>query len=340
MNRASLYTELSENRVECGNCARFCVIAEGAKGFCGTKENRQGTLFSLNYGRCAAMNADPIEKKPLYHFYPGIKTFSLAAAGCNFKCDNCQNFTISQISDRGVPIDGKLLQPERLVEIALKNDCPVIAYTYSEPAVFWDYAHDTAKLAASSGLKNVFVTNGYWSEKALDKMAPYMDGVNVDLKFFNNESYQGICSAQIDPVLNMIRRLKEKNIWVEITTLIIPGLNDSDHELGQIAEFIADLSKEIPWHVTAFHPAYKMPDIPKTPSESLQRARDIGLDAGLLYVYSGHAPENDSGSTFCPKCAALLVRRWGFKVMENRLSNERCPDCSTVIPGVWKKDMF
>jgi pyruvate formate lyase activating enzyme len=335
MKEAKLYRKLEDQKVQCLTCAHRCTITPEKRGICGVRENNGGTLYSLVYGKAIALHVDPIEKKPLFHFYPGTEAFSVATVGCNMHCLNCQNADISQMPRDGGNISGNEVLPEALVQVALKHRCRTIAYTYTEPAIYWDYAFDTASLAHEKGIKNIFVTNGYLSEESLRDIAPYLDGANVDLKSFRDQTYRSICGARLQPVLDTIYRMKESDIWVEVTTLLIPGLNDSEKELKDIARFIFECDPGIPWHISRFHPTYRMLDRPVTPLESIQRACRIGLEIGLRYVYSGNVPGEERESTFCYSCGARLIHRWGFQVAGNRLVDGKCPECGVVIDGVW-----
>ena len=290
MREAMFYERLEGNLVKCNLCSHRCRIPESKRGVCGVRENRDGTLYSLVYGRAVAQAVDPIEKKPLFHFYPGSRIFSIATVGCNFRCLNCQNYDISQMPREYGSIIGESLLPEEIVEKAKRYGCRSIAYTYTEPTVFFEYAYETAKLASKEGIKNVFVTNGYITEEALRELAPYLDAANIDLKGFSEEFYRKVCGARLEPVLESIKLHRELGIWVEVTTLIIPTLNDSEEVLKGIAEFISGVGEDIPWHVSRFYPAYKLIDLPPTPPETLRKARKIGLEAGLRYVYQGNVP--------------------------------------------------
>jgi len=335
VKEVKLYRKLENNKVQCFTCAHECTIAEGKRGICGVRENRDGVLYSLVYGKAIALHVDPIEKKPLFHFYPGTKALSVATVGCNMHCQNCQNADISQMPKNRKRIDGEDVSPDVLIQMALDHRCRIISYTYTEPTIFWDYAYDTAVLAHDEGIKNTFVTNGYLSEESLEEIAPYLDGANVDLKAFKNETYRTNCGAKLQPVLDTIRRMKALGIWVEVTTLLIPGLNDSEEELKDIARFIHDLDPGIPWHISRFHPTYRMTDRPATPVEAIQKACQIGSETGLRYVYAGNVPGDESESTFCYTCHARIIQRWGFEVMGNRLVGGKCPECGAEIDGVW-----
>ncbi|RLB07235.1 MAG: AmmeMemoRadiSam system radical SAM enzyme [Deltaproteobacteria bacterium] len=334
MKEAYLYEKLPDGKVRCYLCNHHCVITEGKKGRCHVRENREGVLYSLVYERLISANVDPIEKKPLFHFLPASGAFSIATVGCNFRCLHCQNYSISQMPTEEGRITGEKVSCEEIVSLALKYKCASIAYTYTEPTIFYEYAYDTARSAHRKGIKNIFVTNGFMSSEALEMIAPYLDGANVDLKSFSEEFYQRICGAKLKPVLEGIKKMKELGIWVEVTTLIIPTLNDSEEELRQIARFILSVSPEIPWHVTAFYPTYKMLDKPRTSTMIIKRARDIGLEEGLRYVYSGNIPGEEGENTYCYNCKDLLIRRWGFQILENKIREGKCPRCGTPIDGV------
>ncbi len=334
MREAMFYKKLDDNKVQCYLCRHECVIADGKTGICAVRENKEGKLHTLVYGKVVSINIDPIEKKPLYHFLPGTDTYSLATVGCNFRCEHCQNYDISQLPRERHKIVGEPFSPREIVRDALAQKCKSISYTYTEPTIFFEYAYDIAKLANKEGLKNIFVTNGYVGEEPLRTIAPYLDAANIDLKAFTEEFYRKICGARLEPVLESIRLYKELGIWIEITTLIIPDLNDSEKELRQIARFIKGLGEETPWHVTAFYPTYKLMEKPPTPAETLRMARKIGLKEGLRYVYEGNIPGTEGGNTYCYKCEDLLIRRYGFNVLENNIKNSKCPKCGTKIDGI------
>lgn len=334
MKEALFYEKLQDGRVRCGLCHHRCVIAQGERGLCAVRENRDGVLYSLVYGKVVSANVDPVEKKPFFHFQPGSRSFSIATVGCNFKCLHCQNWTISQLPrDRGEVI-GEWVPPEVIVEEAKRRGCRSISYTYTEPTVFFEYAYEVAKLAKAQGLRNLFVTNGYMSLEALEFIAPYLDGANVDLKAFSDKFYQEICGARLEPVLSVISRMRQLGIWVEVTTLLIPGLNDDREQLRQLAAFIKSVDPAIPWHVTAFHPDYRLLTVPPTPVTALKKAREIGLREGLRYVYSGNVPGAPGEDTYCYGCGELLIKRWGFRLLENRVQKGRCPRCGALIDGV------
>jgi len=330
---AMLWRALEGGRVECFLCAHRCVIAPAKLGICGVRENRERKLFTLVFGEVIAAHIDPIEKKPLYHFFPGTTSFSIATVGCNFRCPFCQNWQISQVKKgaRGFG-NGHRLSPEEIVREARRSGCRSISYTYTEPTIFFEYAYETARLARQAGLTNVFVTNGYMTGEALRTIQPYLDAANVDLKAFREETYKKVCGARLEPVLASIRLMSELGIWVEVTTLVVPGMNDGERELAALAGFIAGVSVDIPWHISRFHPDYKYTQAEATPLATLRRAHDLGKQAGLRYIYIGNV-WGESEGTQCPQCGKSLLRRSGFKVEENRLSEGRCPFCGASIAG-------
>ncbi len=335
MREAMFYEKVGDDKVRCGLCRFRCLIGDGRRGICAVRENRGGTLYSLVYGKAVAEHADPIEKKPLYHFMPGSRSYSIATVGCNFRCLHCQNYTISQPVHDTLQIGGIDLMPETIVRKALASGCTSISYTYTEPTIFYEYAYDTAVLAHEAGLKNVFVTNGYITAEALAHIRPYLDAANIDLKGFSEKFYHEVVHAMLKEVLDSILEYKRQGIWIELTTLIIPGWNDSEGELEEIARFIAgEVGVDTPWHVTQFYPTFKMTDRPCTPVDTLRRARQIGLDAGLRYVYEGNVPGEGGENTYCPQCSELLIRRYGFSIEENRIRNGQCPSCMSVIDGI------
>jgi pyruvate formate lyase activating enzyme len=337
LKEAMFYEKLDNNRVNCNLCSHRCKnIDTSQRGLCGVRENINGKLFSLVYARLVARSVDPIEKKPLFHFLPGSLSYSISTVGCNFRCDNCQNFDISQMPRERKTIIGQETPPEVVVLAAKQNGCKSIAYTYTEPTIFFEYALDVAKLAKKEGLKNVFVTNGYITEEPLQEIAPYLDASNIDLKSFSDDFYRKHCGARMQPVLDCIKLHKKLGIWLELTTLVIPTLNDSEKELHQIAAFIKDeIGPETPWHVSGFHPMYKLLDVSSTPVETLQKARQIGLETGLKYVYVGNVPGENGESTFCPNCGKTLIHRLGYRINENQIEGSRCPFCGAIIDGVF-----
>lgn len=329
MKEAVLYKKLKDKKVRCNLCNHRCLISPGKRGVCFVRENKNGILYSLVYGIALAANIDPIEKKPLFHFQPGTNSFSIATAGCNFRCEFCQNWQESQIT-KGPQgrIVGQELPPKRVVEEAKRTGCASIAYTYTEPTIFFEYAQDTAKLAKKEGITNVFVTNGYQTPETIKEMAKFVDAANVDLKSFSEKFYQKVCGAKLKPVLESIKLMHKAGIWIEITTLVVPKQNDSKKELTQIAKFIAKVNKSIPWHISRFHPDYKMLDSYPTPIETLEMAYDIGKKAGLKYVYLGNIITETKENTYCPKCNNLAIRRIGYQTEILGVDKKgKCAEC-------------
>ena len=335
MKEAMFYTSLPEGEIRCSLCNHRCKIKEGKRGICGVRENRNRKLYSLVYGKVVAEHIDPIEKKPLFHFLPGSRAFSIGTVGCNFHCKHCQNFDISQYpQEHKGEIIGQDRTPEQIVAAAKAAGCETIAYTYNEPTIFYEFAYDTALLAQKEGIKNVFVSNGYMSSDAARDIAPYLDAINLDVKAFNDKSYKEVCAARLKPVLKTIQLMKELGVWLEVTTLIIPGLNDGEQELRDIARFVKGVGHEVPWHVTQFYPAYKLLDKPRTPVATLRRAREIGMEEGLRYVYEGNVPGEGGENTYCYACGAVLIERYGLTLIQNRLQDGKCPECGASIDGV------
>jgi len=336
MKEGMLYKKIKDNVVNCFLCAHRCVIEPGKRGICAVRENIDGTLYSLVYGKVVAMNIDPIEKKPLFHFLPGSESLSIATVGCNLKCQHCQNYEISQspVERPDVAIPGQDTRPEEVARRAKEEGCESISYTYTEPTIFLEYAHDCIKEAKKLGIKNVFVSNGFMSKESASLIAPMLDANNIDLKG-GAEFYKKLCMGRVEPVRNTIRTMKEHGVWVEVTTLVIPGHNDSDESLKEIAGFIHSVSPDIPWHVSAFYPTYKLLDRPRTPVATLKRAREIGLGAGLKFVYTGNVPGDEGETTSCPACGEALIRRAGYMIAANLLREGKCPRCSSRIPGLW-----
>lgn len=339
MKEAYLYKETEKGKLHCYLCSFHCKIAEGHIGICGVRRNVDNKLYSLVYEKCISENLDPIEKKPLFHFLPASTSYSMATVGCNFRCLHCQNSEISQMVKDTGEIKGYELPVEKLVQNALLTDAKSIAYTYTEPTIFFEYAYDTAIIAKEKGLKNIFVSNGYMTKECVDMMKGVIDAVNVDLKSFDNEFYKKICGgAKVDYVLEAIDSLIEANIWVEITTLIIPTKNDDEEMLRRIAKWIAKRGTHIPWHISAFYPSYKMMDVPPTLPSTVLMARDIGLSEGLKHVYTGNLPsrfEDEDNNTYCPKCKELLIERQSYKTLVFWDEEGVCPKCDEKIQGIW-----
>ena len=336
MKEASWYEKRADKKVCCRLCPHNCLIAVGRTGICGVRKNDDGVLWSLVYDKIIAEHIDPIEKKPLYHFHPGSRSYSIATAGCNLTCRHCQNAEISQMHRHsGGTIIGQERAPDAIVSAAIQSRCATIAYTYTEPAIYYELAFDTAKLATEKGLKNVFVSNGYINHEPLVAISPYLHAANIDLKGFSDIFYHEVCGATLQPVLDTIKLYKKLGIWIEITTLIIPGVNDARDMLESIAGFIANVGVEIPWHVTAFHPTYLMTDKPRTPVHTLLLARDIGLSAGLRYVYTGNIVGGEGENTSCPVCGAIVIQRVGFSITNNSLKDGKCGQCGAICDGIF-----
>jgi pyruvate formate lyase activating enzyme len=338
MIEAYLYKKLTEKKVQCQNCAHYCVIFSGKKGICKIRENRDGKLFSLNYGKSVACNIDPIEKKPLFHFLPGSHSLSISAAGCNLRCANCQNWDISQESKANEEIPGEDLSPKEIVSLAIKNRLPSISYTYTEPTIFLEYALDTMKIARKKGIKNVWVSNGFMSRESAKMVIPYLDANNIDIKGFSEDFYSENCGAKLKPVLECAKLMKKSGVWVEITTLIIPYLSDSEKIFQGIAKFIYNqLGAETPWHISAFSGriSWKLKYLPDTPIDVLEKAYTIGKKAGLKYVYTGNAPGLPSEDTFCPKCGSLCIDRTGYAISRHDKKG-KCAKCKTDLNLILK----
>ena len=336
-HEAMLWKALQERKVRCDLCAHRCTIPTGRFGLCRGRENVGGSLRTHSYGALVALNVDPIEKKPLFHFLPGTRSLSIAAAGCNFQCDFCQNWRISQSPRNGGDRGHQTISPEEVVAAAVEHRCESISYTYTEPTIFFEMAYDTSRLARRRGLGNCFVSNGYMTPRAVETIAPYLDAINVDLKAFSDETYRQVMKARLEPVLTCLRALVKAGIWVEVTTLVVPEMNDSDEELTGIATFIAgELGPHVPWHVSRFHGEYKRTDAPSTPIETIRRACRIGAEAGLKYVYSGNVGSQAEERTYCPACRTLLIDRAGFMVQSATIRDGVCAQCGERIEGVWR----
>lgn len=332
--QAILYEKQKDRRVLCKLCPHYCVINEGNRGLCQVRENRRGLLYSLVFGRTVTQNVDRVEKKPLFHFYPGSNTYSLATAGCNFHCQYCTNWQVSQMSAKQFMEIGEKADPEEIVAAALEADCRSIAYTYVEPTIFFEYVHEIASLAKRAGLFNIFKTNGFMTQEMLEICQPYLDAANVDLKAFRDQSYRQF-GGRLQPVLDSLKLMKSLGVWLEVTTVVIPGINDEPAELEDMASFIGqELGVDTPWHITRFFPAYKMKNVSPTPIETLYQARKIGLAAGLKYVYFGNFLGKGNQDTVCPNCGKVLIQRDGFELVDNQVQSNQCPSCGTKIPGV------
>ncbi|MFH1506621.1 MAG: AmmeMemoRadiSam system radical SAM enzyme [archaeon] len=330
MNEALHYKKLKDNLVQCQLCPRFCSIKPGEIGDCKARKNEKGELYSLVYGKLCSVNVDPIEKKPMYHFLPGEHAFSIGTTGCNLHCAFCQNWSTSQANAGSVP--GMDLNPKEAVTLAMNKDCKIIAYTYNDPIVFFEYVLDTAKIARKKGLKNVIVCNGYINPKPLKEWCKYIDGANIDLKSFNPEFYKKYCFGELEPVKESLKILKKNKVWLEITNLIIPGLNDDLKEIGEMCKWIAkELGKDVPIHFSRFHPCHKMLDRAPTSVESLHKIAEVAKKH-LNYVYLGNVLEK--GETICPECGEHLIER-SYCLEHDKLEDGCCP-CGKKIPGCWE----
>jgi pyruvate formate lyase activating enzyme len=335
LREAVLWKAGHDKIASCFLCNWRCQIPEGKVGHCRVRHNIGGELYSLTYDKICAANVDPIEKKPLYHFMPGTTSFSIACPGCNFQCAFCQNWPISQEVYEGAELDGEPYTPEEIVTAAKRGGCRTISYTYTEPTLFVELASECGKLARSHGIDNVFVTNGYMTREAIDFMRPWLGAVNIDLKAFTEHYYSSLCKATLQPVLDNIEYIaKETDMWMEITTLLVPGENDSQDELKKLAAWLVEhAGPDVPWHISRFHPQYKYKDVGPTPLESLELAFDIGRAAGLKYVYMGNVPGAGGEDTMCAGCGKMLIRRMGFTIVENNLKDGKCESCGHEIAG-------
>jgi pyruvate formate lyase activating enzyme len=335
---AAVRTRLAESQpagsVRCGVCAHRCLVRPDRTGICGVRENRDGVLYLTVYGAVAAIGVDPIEKKPLFHVAPGTLAYSIATPGCPFHCTFCQNWEIAQAPRLGSTVPTRQMSPQRVVDEALDHGAAAIAYTYVEPTVFLEYALDTARLAHDAGLLNLFVTDGYATPEAIDLLAPVLDAANVDLKSFSDAFYRHRCGARLASVLEALEAYRKAGTWLEVTTLVIPGLNDDPGELRELATWLVEhLGAATPWHVSRFFPAFRMLDVPRTPIATLRRAVEIGREAGLLHVYAGNSPELGLESTRCAGCGAVLLERQRYHVFSHLGDDGSCPSCGRLLEG-------
>lgn len=330
MKEALYYKKLNRD-VQCTLCPHNCIIKQGKTGNCGVRKNKGNILYSLVYAKACSAAVDPIEKKPIYHILPGHKSFSVATVGCNLHCMHCQNWEISQSK----VIFGQDITPKQIVSAALSQGCKSIAYTYTEPTVFYEYVLETAKLARKEGIKNIIVSNGFINEGPLKKLSNYLDGANIDLKGFTEDFYKKRCSAKLEPVLNSLKILKEKKVWLETTNLLIPTLNDSIKVIGDMCRWIKEnLGSDVPLHFSRFFPCYKLDNLSPTPVKTLARAKEIAEKSGINYVYIGNAFIEGADNTYCPKCGKLLIKREGFNIVENHIADGVC-SCGRKIAGIW-----
>ena len=331
---ARFYEKLTHKKIRCLLCPRECVIDDRERGYCGVRENRDGTYYSLVYSRPCTYHVDPIEKKPLFHFFPGSTAFSIATAGCNVNCKFCQNWEISQV--RPEQIQSIYMPPKKTAELALNNNCLSIAYTYSEPTIFFEYMEDSAIAAREKNVKSVVITAGYIAEKPLIQLCRHVDAVKVDLKAFSEKYYREIVNGELKPVLDSLQIMRKMEMWTEIVYLVLPTLNDSDQEFRDLSRWIkTNLGSDVPIHFTRFHPYYLLKNLPPTPVNTLDRAWKIARSEGLHYVYIGNVPGHPAENTYCPQCNQMLVSRTGFFINEINIQNGRCSKCNHIIAGVW-----
>jgi len=331
---ARYYKKLETGGVECELCPRHCMVTDLERGYCGVRENRGDVYYTLIYGLPCAVNIDPIEKKPLFHFHPGTNAFSLATAGCNCNCKFCQNWDISQL--RPEQTDNLDLPPKDIVQLCRARNVPTIAYTYSEPIVFYEYMYDIAEIAHRNSIKSVMITGGYIEKKPLRQLLTQLDAVKVDLKAIRKDYYKNIVDGELRPVLEALIEIKKIGVWLELVYLVVPTLNDSDAEFRELAQWIkTNLGTDTPIHFSRFHPQYLLKNLPITPQSTLERAHRICRDEGLEYVYLGNLPGHPAESTYCPGCGNLLIDRRGYRILSNNIKNGTCPDCGKLIPGIF-----
>ena len=335
VREARYYKKLEELKVQCELCPRKCTIADLERGYCGVRENRSGKYYTLVYSRPCAIHMDPIEKKPLFHYLPGTTALSLATAGCNIECKFCQNWNISQF--RPEEIQSWYAPPQEIVSLAKKYTCPTIAYTYTEPVIFYEYMYDIAQAARKEKIGSVMITNGYIMEQPMIDLCQQLTAVKVDLKAFTEKFYRESCSGELKPVLDILVTLKKLGIWLEIVVLIVPTLNDSPEEIDQMTRWIGEnLGREVPVHFTRYHPTYKIKNIPPTPVKTLENAREVALKNGIHYVYVGNVPNHPAENTYCASCKKVIIQRVGYRILEVNLNEGKCKFCQNPIPGVWK----
>jgi pyruvate formate lyase activating enzyme len=336
-HEALFWEKLADNKIKCVLCPRECEVADVERGYCGVRENQGGKYQTLVYGVLCSANVDPIEKKPLFHYLPGTPAFSVATAGCNVECKFCQNWQISQY--RPEQVESTSVPPAQLVAACKARQAPTIAYTYSEPVVFYEYMHDAAALGREQRIGSVMISNGYIQEQPLRQLCRQLTGVKIDFKAFTEKFYEEQCAGHLKPVLATLETLKDIGIWFELVILIIPTLNDSPDEVKEMSTWVVkNLGSDVPMHFTRFHPTYRVTNLPQTPIQTLERCRQIALDAGVHYVYAGNVPMHPSENTYCHGCQTELIRRIGFQVASNQIKDGKCPKCGTQIPGVWSQD--
>lgn len=331
---ARYYQKLPDREIKCDLCPRFCQLGDKERGFCGVRENQDGKYYTLVYGKVASLNVDPIEKKPFFHFLPGSEAFSLATAGCNLSCKFCQNWEISQM--RPEQVRNIHLPPEAVVETAEKYNCPVIAYTYSEPVIFYEFMYDTCLLARRRGIKNVVVSAGYINPEPLADLMKVVEAIKIDLKAFTQDFYTNYVRGELQPVLKTIKQIAKSKTWLEIVYLVIPTLNDNPEDIRKMSRWLkAEIGPDYPIHFSRFHPMYLIKNLPPTPVSTLEKLREIALEEGLHYVYVGNVPGHPGENTYCPNCGKVIIERYGYTIKKKELSGNKCRYCGQVIPGVW-----
>jgi len=331
---ARYYQKLPDREIKCELCPRFCILGDKERGFCGVRENQGGKYYTLVYGQVASLNIDPIEKKPFFHFLPGSEAFSLATAGCNLSCKFCQNWEISQM--RPEQVKNIYLPPESVVASCLKYNSPVIAYTYTEPVIFFEFMYDTCVLARKSNIKNVVVTAGYINPEPLADLIKVVEAIKVDLKAFNQNFYRDYVRGELQPVLESIKQIAKSKTWLEIVYLVIPTLNDNPEEIRQMCRWLkAEIGPDYPIHFSRFHPMYLIKNLPPTPISTLEQLRNIALAEGLHFVYIGNVPGHPGENTYCPRCGKLIIERYGYAIKKKELSGNKCRFCGQEIAGVW-----
>ncbi len=335
-SKEALHYSPTARGVKCNLCPNNCMLEDGETGDCRNRTNYNGKLYSIAYGNPCAVHVDPIEKKPLFHFMPSTKAFSIAAAGCNLACLNCQNWSISQKSPKETK--NYDLMPHAVAEYAAENLCKSIAYTYSEPITFYEYMLDSAKIAQKQNIKNVLISAGYIKERPLRELTPYIDAANIDLKSFDNETYMRLNAGTLKPILRTLEVLKEEGVWLEITNLVVPEWTDDMTMIKKMCDWLyANGFKDNPLHFSRFHPTYKLKRLPSTPVETLKKARETALDAGLNYVYIGNAPGSGGENTICPNCGKTIINRKGYTILQNHINNNKCKYCGEPIAGLWEQ---
>lgn len=332
---AQYYKKLDAKKVQCLLCPRYCVVSAGNKGFCRGRKNINGDYYTLVHSNPCAVHIDPIEKKPLFHFLPGTTALSLATAGCNFTCKNCQNWDISQTSPEQT--DNIEISPQKMVELAIQYQTPTIAYTYTEPSIFFEYMLDIAKIAHKSGILHIYHSNGYLNPEPLEELIPFLDGANIDLKGFSEDFYKDITAGTLAPVLQTLKTLKKNGVWLEITNLVIPTKNDNEKMIREMCLWIKnELGNNVPIHFSRFYPQYKLQNLPPTPIEKLKDAAMIARAVGLQYIYIGNVPGIDEENTYCPECKKIIIERRGYEIRQINLINGKCRFCKNAIPGYWR----